>query len=110
MSSSQHKLISFYSISGDIIVDSSLDREFKSHYVLYVTAANIGQNAMEGECQVNITVTDVIDEKPFFESEVLTFHVSENASIGTKVTQLMAQDKDIGDTLTYSLKIGRAHV
>lgn len=103
ISPSQQKLISFCSISGDIIVDSSLDREFKSHYVLYVTAANIGQNSMEGECQVNITVTDVIDEKPFFESEVLTFHVSENATIGTKVTQLMAQDKDIGDTLTYSL-------
>ncbi|KAL9962398.1 hypothetical protein ACROYT_G031498 [Oculina patagonica] len=89
--------------TGDIIVDSSLDREFKSHYILYVTASNIGQNAMEGECLVNITVTDVIDEKPFFESDVLTFHVSENASIGTNVTQLKAQDKDIGDTLTYSL-------
>lgn len=58
---------------------------------------------MEGECLVNITVTDVIDEKPFFKSDVLTFHVSENASIGTNVTQLKAQDKDIGDTLTYSL-------
>ena len=93
----------FLFLLGDIIVDSSLDREFKSHYVLYVTAANIGQNSMEGECQVNITVTDVIDEKPFFESDVLTFHVSENASVGTYVTKLTALDKDIGDTHTYSL-------
>lgn len=96
-------LIRLCFISGDIIVDSTLDREFKSHYILYVTASNIGQNAMEGQCQVNITVTDVIDEKPYFESDMLTFHVSENASIGTNVTQLKAQDKDIGDTLTYSL-------
>ncbi|KAJ7358979.1 hypothetical protein OS493_019884 [Desmophyllum pertusum] len=90
--------------TGDIIVDSSLDREFKSHYTLYVTASNIGQNAMEGVCQVNITVTDVIDEKPFFENDVLTFHISENASIGMDVTQLRALDKDIGDTFTYSLE------
>ena len=59
---------------------------------------------MEGVCQVNITVTDVIDEKPFFENDVLTFHISENASIGMNVTQLRALDKDIGDTFTYSLE------
>lgn len=99
----QNKQISFCSISGDIIVDSSLDREFKSYYILHVTASNIGQNSMEGECEVNITVTDVIDEKPFFDSDVLTYHISENASIGMNVTQLKAQDKDIGDSHTYSL-------
>ena len=84
-------------------MDSSLDREFKSYYILHVTASNIGQNSMEGECEVNITVTDVIDEKPFFDSDVLTYHISENASIGMNVTQLKAQDKDIGDSHTYSL-------
>ena len=88
---------------GDIIVDSTLDREFKNSYILYVTAANIGENAPEGHCQVNITVTDVIDERPYFETDVLTYHVSENASMGTSVTRLKALDKDIGDTITYSL-------
>ena len=92
------------SFSGDIIVDSTLDREFKNNYVLYVTAANIGENAPEGSCQVNITVTDVIDEKPYFESDVLTYRVLENASIGTRVTQLKALDKDIGDIIKYSLE------
>ena len=85
-------------------MDSTLDREFKSHYILYVTAANIGENAPEGYCQINITVTDVIDEKPFFSSNVLTYHVTENATIGTSVTQLNSQDKDIGDTITYTLQ------
>lgn len=89
-------------LSGDVIVDSTLDREFKSNYILHVTAANIGENAPEGNCQLNITVTDVIDEKPYFENDILTFHVSENASIGTKVTELKALDKDRGDTITYS--------
>lgn len=93
-----------FPFSGDIIVDSTLDREFKNKYVLYVTAANIGENAPEGSCQVNITVTDVIDEKPYFESDVLTYHVLENASIGTRVTQLKALDKDIGDIIMYSLE------
>lgn len=85
-------------------MDSSLDREFKSFYLLHVTAANIGENAPEGHCQVNITVTDVIDEKPFFESDVLSYHVSENASIGTTVTELKALDRDVGDTITYLLE------
>lgn len=89
--------------TGDIIVDSSLDREFKSYYVLHVTASNIGQNSKEGACQVNITVTDVIDEKPFFDSDMLTYHISENASVGTNVTKLKAHDRDVGDSHTYSL-------
>ena len=85
---------------GDIILDSNLDREFKSSYILSVTAANIGENAPEGRCQINISVTDVIDEKPYFESDVFTYHVAENASIGTTVTQVQALDRDIGDTIT----------
>ena len=84
-------------------MDSSLDREFKSYYILHVTASNIGQNSKEGACQVNITVTDVIDEKPFFDSDMLTYHISENASVGTNVTKLKAQDRDIDDSHTYSL-------
>lgn len=91
---------------GDIILDSNLDREFKSSYMLYVTAANIGENAPEGRCQINISVTDVIDEKPYFESDVLTYRVAENASIGTTVTQVQALDRDIGDTITYSIEEG----
>ncbi|XP_074606157.1 cadherin-23-like isoform X2 [Acropora palmata] len=90
--------------TGDVIVDSTLDREFKSHYILHVTAANIGENAPEGRCQLNITITDVIDEKPYFESDVLTFHVLENATIGTSVTTLKASDKDIDDTIRYKLE------
>ncbi|XP_068705618.1 cadherin-23-like isoform X2 [Montipora foliosa] len=90
--------------TGDVIVDSTLDREFKSHYVLHVTAANIGENAPEGSCQLNITITDVIDEKPYFESDVLSFHVLENATMGTRVTTVKALDKDIGDTVRYSLE------
>lgn len=89
---------------GDIILDSNLDREFKSSYILFVTAANIGENAPEGRCQINISVTDVIDEKPYFESDVFTYHVAENASIGTTVTQVQALDRDIGDTITYSIE------
>ena len=87
-----------------MIVDSTLDREFKSHYILHVTAANIGQNAPEGSCQLNITITDVIDEKPYFESDVLTFHVLENATVGTSVTTLEALDKDIDDNIRYKLQ------
>ena len=98
---SQLIVVLFPNFPGDIIVDSNLDREFKSQYVLYVTAANIGENAPEGHCVVNITVTDVIDEKPYFASELLTFHVSEDALVGMNVTQLRAKDEDVGDNITY---------
>lgn len=89
--------------AGEIIVDANLDREFKSFFILNVTAANIVENPHEGHCQVYITITDVIDDKPFFVTETLIVHVSENASINTNVTKVAASDKDIGDTLTYTI-------
>ena len=92
--------------TGDIIIDSTLDREFKNLYVLNVTAANIGNNQLEGMCQVYITITDVIDDKPYFAQETITVHIMENASVNTKVTELSALDKDVGDSLTYSVVSG----
>ncbi|XP_048590535.1 protocadherin Fat 4 isoform X2 [Nematostella vectensis] len=92
--------------TGDIIVDSPLDREFKNVYILNVTAANIVAGAQDTTTQVHITVTDVIDDKPYFNSSSLTVKLSENASIGTKVTKITALDKDIGDTISYSIANG----
>ncbi|EDO30364.1 predicted protein [Nematostella vectensis] len=92
--------------TGDIIVDSPLDREFKNVYILNVTAANIVAGAQDTTTQVHITVTDVIDDKPYFNSSSLTVKLSENASIGTNVTKITALDKDIGDTISYSIANG----
>ena len=76
--------------------------------MLNVTAANFGEHSPEGYTQVYITITDVIDDKPFFATEAMTVHVSENVSIGTNVTRVVASDKDIDDTLTYGVVGGDA--
>lgn len=96
----------FRLFSGDIKLDSSLDREFKSLYILNITAVNIIGNVPDGHAQVYITVTDVIDDKPYFSSKSVTTTLLENATVGTNVTKVTALDKDVGDTLIYKILSG----
>lgn len=56
-----------------------------------------------------ITVTDVIDDKPYFTSPSVTTQLLENAALGTNVTMVTASDKDIGDTLTYKILSGDSY-
>lgn len=78
----------------------------KSSYILNITAANIVAPHFEGHTQVHITVTDVIDDKPYFSTATLTVSLPENATVGTNVTRIMALDKDVGDSVSYVIADG----
>jgi hypothetical protein len=58
--------------------------------------------------QARLTVKDVNDERPTFINEPRPFlaTVSSNPSVGELVYELMADDPDIGSSLTYILESG----
>lgn len=58
--------------------------------------------------QARLTVEDVNDERPTFINEPRPFlaTVSSNPSVGELVYELMADDPDIGSSLTYILESG----
>ncbi|XP_006825064.1 protocadherin-11 X-linked-like, partial [Saccoglossus kowalevskii] len=79
-----------------------LDREEISLYHLVVTAHDGAHNST---VPINITVNDVNDNAPLFEEAVYHFNVSEDATVGTTVGLVVAQDMDTGinSRLTYFL-------
>ncbi|XP_055376378.1 cadherin-related tumor suppressor [Condylostylus longicornis] len=105
--SSNDKGFSINPVSGKITVSRILDRETQSRVVLTVMAKN--QGGIRGndtdEAQVIITIQDGNDPPEFTQPEY-TAKVSESVSIGTKIVQVKAIDKDIrpqNNQFSYSI-------
>lgn len=82
--------------TGAIITNAPLDRETTSGYLLTVTAKDGGNPSLSDTTDVEITISDVNDNAPTFKVPLYQASISEDALIGTSVTQISAQDKDIG--------------
>lgn len=50
---------------------------------------------------MNIIVIDVIDEKFFFDSDMLIYYILENVLVGMNVIKLKVYDRDVGDSYIY---------
>ncbi|XP_055358213.1 cadherin-23 isoform X2 [Betta splendens] len=86
--------------SGEISIESPLDREKKDHYTLTAVARdNPGgspSNRRENAVQVLVTVVDVNDYQPRFTESVYNTSVFENEPTGTSVVTVRAIDLDEG--------------
>ncbi|XP_033119933.1 protocadherin-23-like isoform X2 [Anneissia japonica] len=92
--------------SGDITVLGLLDREQKSVYTLVVLATDRGSPQRNSTAEVVITITDVNDHSPVFESAVYRGNVSEAADIGTSVLEVRATDADEDAKIRYEIISG----
>ncbi|KAM3615537.1 uncharacterized protein V6R79_003654 [Siganus canaliculatus] len=81
------------SSSGEILVNSRLDRELLSVYNLTVTATDIGSPPATGTANVIVVIEDVNDNAP--EVTDVEVQVKENQPQGTLVTTLTASDSDL---------------
>ena len=91
--------------NGDFTIDSALgiirvakplDRETKASYQLVAYAVDRGLESRNTSVKINITVDDVNDNRPKFESSVINVWIPENSPIGTTVARISATDADIG--------------
>lgn len=94
-------------ISGVLLVNRPLDAEDRSSYTLTVSAldqANVGMRR-QSSAKVRVTVTDVNDNAPVFDSDEKTIYFSENEPAGTSVVQVRAEDADSGENgyISYSI-------
>ncbi len=87
--------------SGEISLAAAVDFETNSAYALTVTATDNG--GLSDSAAVNITVLDV-NEAPVISGASAS--LAENATVGTSVASLIANDPDTGDTLSYSISGG----
>ena len=79
-----------------------MDREQKDTYVMKIKVEDGGSPQKSSTAILQVTVTDVNDNRPVFKESQMEAHIPENSPIGTSVVQLQATDADVG------AKIGRA--
>jgi len=73
-----------------------VDREWRDSYTLTVTASDLGSPQQNTSVQLNITVNDVNDNRPMFNSSSLQGVILENSPAGSTVMRIIATDADTG--------------
>uniref|UniRef100_A0A7I4YNL8 Cadherin domain containing protein n=1 Tax=Haemonchus contortus TaxID=6289 RepID=A0A7I4YNL8_HAECO len=98
-------------ISGEIRLAKSLDREILDKHVLKVTAYERLDPTVSSSVTVTVDVLDVQDNSPIFERDSYFADIREDAPIGTTVLSVFARDLDAGvnGEILYSLAEGEGH-
>ena len=91
--------------SGEIFLNSSLDREQYSRYIISLRAEDQGNfGSLGGDGELIVNVLDINDNDPVFSQSVyFTTPIPENAEVGSLVITVLATDADEDKTVVYSL-------
>ncbi|XP_056606283.1 protocadherin-9 isoform X4 [Triplophysa dalaica] len=89
-----------------LIVQQNLDREQKDTYVMKVKVEDGGSPQKSSTAILQVTVTDVNDNRPVFKESQIDVHIPENSPIGTSVVQLQATDADVGPNAEIKYMFG----
>lgn len=82
--------------SGVLSTSRPLDREKRAWYTLTITAQDQGHPPLSCTATVEVTVMDVNDHSPLFQSSSYTADISEDVPIGSLVLEVKAIDLDQG--------------
>ena len=80
--------------TGAVTAAVSFDREAMSTVKATVVAIDSGHPSLSATARLIVTVRDVNDERPVFETQQYTFRVAENQPAGTVVGEVTAVDRD----------------
>ncbi|XP_033953238.1 protocadherin Fat 3a isoform X4 [Pseudochaenichthys georgianus] len=107
-SGNEHGKFHIHPLTGAILVAQPLDYETCRDYFLTVEARDGGTPPLSAITTVNINLTDVNDNAPMFSREPYTAVVSEDATTGESVVQLVAEDVDsqLNGAILYSIISG----
>ncbi|XP_035289609.1 protocadherin Fat 3-like [Anguilla anguilla] len=95
-------------MTGTIFVSKDLDFEVRKGYFLTVEAWDGGTPPLGAVTMLTIELTDVNDNVPTFKQDVYNVAVSEDATIGQSVVQVLAKDLDsqLNGQIVYSIVRG----
>ena len=93
--------------SGEVFLNSSLDRETTSSYAISVHAEDQGSfGSLGGDGELVINVLDINDNDPVFTQSVYTVvPISEDVGTGSLAITVEANDADENNTIEYSLPV-----
>ncbi|XP_039669253.1 protocadherin alpha-4-like [Perca fluviatilis] len=94
------------SVSAELVLQKSLDREHDSVIKLTLTAVDGGNPSRSGTSQIIINVLDTNDNNPVFSRSLYKIQIFENLPPGSIVISLNATDADEGlnSEIEYSLR------
>lgn len=93
--------------SGALSIARPLDYERRREYALTVQAIDGGSPPLSDLAAINITVSDGNDNAPVFSQAAYVARVREDAAIGTRVLQVIADDADSGANGRVAYAIAR---
>ncbi|XP_031221293.1 protocadherin alpha-7 isoform X18 [Mastomys coucha] len=99
------KLVSTFKNYYSLVLDSALDRETISNYIVVVTARDGGSPSLSATASVSVEVADVNDNAPVFAQPEYTVFVKENNPPGAHIFTVSAVDADAQENalVSYSL-------
>ncbi|KAL3880278.1 hypothetical protein ACJMK2_032527 [Sinanodonta woodiana] len=83
--------------SLSLIIKQNLDRETQEFYQIYVAALDGGMPPRTGMLTVNITVTDVNDNRPNFSQDPYNITIDEKVAVNSVILRVSATDRDKGE-------------
>ena len=101
-----NETFSLNATSGQLSLRKHLDYEKRKTFMLSISATDNGRTPRSGTATINVTVTDVNDNAPYFLQPTYSVTVLENATVGSEILAVSARDADSGSNaiLTYSLQ------
>ena len=88
-------------LTGDIRVTSPLDASFQQVYSLTVRASTTGHSVLSSFAIVQVTVTDINNNRPFFTPSFYTASIDESSALLLPVVQVECADNDINAQISY---------
>ncbi|XP_016101512.1 protocadherin-7-like isoform X2 [Sinocyclocheilus grahami] len=105
LDSSVNGIFSIDADTGDIRVNTILDREQMERYEFKVIAKDKGMPVLQGSATVVVLVADKNDNEPKFMQDVFTFYIQENLQPNSPVGMITVMDADKGQNADMSLYI-----
>ncbi|XP_037118459.1 protocadherin Fat 4 [Syngnathus acus] len=81
---------------GQLYIKAELDRELQDRYNLVLVATDRAVEPLSATVNVSVTLDDVNDNRPLFNSTNYVFHFEEEQARGSLVGLVHAEDKDFG--------------
>uniref|UniRef100_A0A4W5JBD6 Protocadherin Fat 4 n=1 Tax=Hucho hucho TaxID=62062 RepID=A0A4W5JBD6_9TELE len=95
-------------VSGRLSTATELDREDQGSYLLFIQSTDSGCPPLHSTGNVNVSLSDINDNRPVFYPVQYFANVKENEPSGSFVTTVLATDPDLGrnGTVKYIITAG----
>ncbi|KAL3853664.1 hypothetical protein ACJMK2_017188 [Sinanodonta woodiana] len=94
--------------TGRLSIKKSLDAEITTNVTLDVIVFNRDSFNFNDSIQVFVFIDNINDNAPYCLTFYRSFHIAENATVGSQVLSLQCADAD-GNSLTYSIMAGNSN-